>query len=137
MVVGSGSRLVGLEVDVATRIRQSPEKRKPTLDELCASRDFPRTRVMQAVEPEWVKIADENKAAEVLYYANNNWSRVVRKGQVQQWQSEAKQMAAAIKIAEAVKGWGVINPWAVTPWYGIQHHRWGSVVWSLCELMYI
>ena len=78
-----------------------------------------------------------NKAAEVLYYANKNWSRVVRKGQVQQWQSEAKQMAAAIKIAEAVKGWGVINPWAVTPWYGIQHCRRNSVVWTLCELMSI
>ena len=84
---------------------------------------------------EWVNIADANKAAEVPYYANKNWPRVVRKGQVQQWQSEAKQMAAAIKIAEAVKGWGVINPWAVTPWCGIQHCRWDSVVWSLCELM--
>jgi hypothetical protein len=84
---------------------------------------------------EWVKIADANKAAEVLYYANRNWSRVVRKGQVQQWQSEAKQMAAAIKIANAVKGWGVINPWAVTPCCGVQHCRWDSVVWSLCELM--
>jgi len=80
---------------------------------------------------EWVKEADANRAAEVPH----NWSRVVRKGQVQQWQSEAKQMAAAIKIADAIKGWGVIDPFAVTPWCGTQHCRWNSVVWSLCELM--
>ena len=80
---------------------------------------------------EWVKEADANRTAEVPH----NWSRVVRKGQVQQWQSEAKQMAAAIKIADAIKGWGVMDPFAVTPWCGTQHCRWNSVVWSLCELM--
>ena len=37
---------------------------------------------------EWVKAADANKTAEVPY----NWSRVVRKAQIQQWQAEARQI---------------------------------------------
>jgi hypothetical protein len=46
---------------------------------------------------EWMKEADAHRTAEVPY----NWSRVVRKGQVQQRQAEAKQMAAAIKAKKA------------------------------------
>ena len=46
---------------------------------------------------EWMKEADAHRTAEVPY----NWSRVVWKGQVQQRQAEAKQMAAAIMAKKA------------------------------------